>query len=133
MKRIFFVLLISLSFPVVANAQNCASLTDPIEQLRCTKQKGSGGAYVAPQAAPQNKLLNCGVNVNCQSKNEVVQKMRSSWLRLRNSDGVAKAYADVCFDAFKTVQDLNPAITINAEIMQPQLNVCNVGLKELKQ
>jgi hypothetical protein len=59
--------------------------------------------------------------------------MRSSWLRLRNSDGVAKAYADVCFDAFKTVQDLNPAITINAEIMQPQLNVCNVGLKELKQ
>lgn len=119
---------IALGFPVFATAQNCAAYTDPIAQIRCMKERQSGGTY----KAPESKLLNCGVNVNCQSKSEVVEKMRSSWIRLRNAGGIAGAYADICFDALKRVQDLNPAITINAGIMQPQLNACNAGLRELK-
>lgn len=107
---------------------NCAAYTDPIAQIRCVKQNESGGTY----EAPESKLLNCGVNVNCQSKSEVVEKMRTSWLKLRNAGGIAGAYADVCFDSFKLVKDLNPAITINAGIVQPQLNACNVGLREIR-
>lgn len=117
-----------MSMPIIVNAQNCAAYSDPIAQLRCMKQRESGGTYVAPES----KLLNCGVNVNCQNKNEVIEKMRSAWLRLRNAGGMPAAYSDTCFDAFKRVQELNPAITINAGIMQPQLNACNAGLRELR-
>ncbi len=107
---------------------NCAAYTDPIAQIRCVKQNESGGTY----EAPENKLLNCGVNVNCQNRYEVVEKIRVAWLKLRNAGGVAGAYADVCFDSFKLVKELNPAITINAGIIQPQLNACNVGLREIR-
>jgi hypothetical protein len=109
-------------------SNNCAAYTDPIAQIRCVKQNESGGTY----EAPESKLLNCGVNVNCQNKSEIIEKMRTAWLKLRNAGGIAGAYADVCFDSFKLVKELNPAVTINAGIIQPQLNACNVGLREIR-
>ena len=127
MKKLFCALLFIFPF-VHATAQNCAGHTDPIASLRCFKEQESGGTY----KAPESKLLNCGVNVNCQNKSEVLEKMRVAWLKLRNAGGVAGAYGDVCFDSFKLVKDLNPAITIDAGIMQPQLNACNAGLRELR-
>jgi hypothetical protein len=80
----------------------------------------------------EGKLLNCGVSVNCQNKSDVEEKMRTAWLKLRGAGGVAGAYADVCFDSFTLVKGFNPAVTINAGIIQPQLNACNVGLRQLR-
>jgi hypothetical protein len=89
----------------------------------------SGGAYVAPES----KLLKCGVNVNCQNKSEVIEKMRAAWLKLRNAGGGAVAsYADQCYDAFKRIEKWNAAILIDAGIIEPQLAPCNYGLRELR-
>jgi hypothetical protein len=113
---------------VSAHAQNCGAYSDPIAQLRCMNQQESRGAY----KSPDSHLLTCGVNVNCQSKDDVVAKMRGAFLKLRGAGGVAGAYSTGCMQALQTVQSLDPRITINSGIMSPQLQACNAGLRELK-
>jgi hypothetical protein len=122
------VTLVSALLPLTAEAKNCAAYTDPIAQIRCFKEQQSGGTY----KAPESKLLTCDVNVNCRSKDEVVKKMRTAWTKLRSAGGVAGAYADVCFSALKNVQSLHPSIKITPNIMSPQLDACNAGLRELR-
>jgi hypothetical protein len=125
----FKLIMFALSFfSVSANAQNCGAYSDPIAQLRCMNQQESRGAY----KSPDSNLLTCGVNVNCQSKEDVVAKMRGAWLKLRGAGGVAGAYSTGCMEALQTVQSLDPRITINSGIMAPQLQACNAGLRELK-
>jgi hypothetical protein len=124
----FVVLLVFGFLTVAAHAQNCGAYTDPIAQLRCMNQQESRGAY----KSPDSHLLTCGVNVNCQSKDDVVAKMRGAFLKLRGAGGVAGAYSTGCMQALQTVQSLDPRITINSGIMSPQLQACNAGLRELK-
>lgn len=126
--KLNFVLLTLALLSVSAHAQNCGAFSDSIAQLRCMNQKESRGAYKSPDI----NLLTCGVNVNCQSKEDVVGKMRSAWLKLRGAGGVAGAYSTGCMEALQTVQSLDPRITINSGIISPQLQACNAGLRELK-
>ena len=130
MKRISttFMALLMVMGPAASYAKNCAAYSDPVSQIRCFKEQQSGGTYKAPVSL----TLECGVNVNCRSKADVVNKMRSAWMKLRSAGGVAGAYADVCFSALRTVQGLHPAIKIEPGIMSPQLGACNAGLRELK-
>lgn len=122
------VILVSILLPISSEAKNCATYTDPIAQIRCFKEQQSGGTY----KAPESKLLTCDVNINCRSKDEVVKRMRSAWMKLRTAGGVAGAYADICFSALQNVQSLHPSIKITPNIMSPQLDACNAGLRELR-
>lgn len=120
-------LLSQLLFSISAYAQSCADQPDPISMLRCEMSQQSRGKVITPAS----NLLKCRVNVDCNSKADSVNKMRSAWRQLRTAGGMAGAYASVCFDAFRTIESIHPRISISAEIVEPQLVACNAGLLEL--
>lgn len=90
----------------------------------------------APRAAdvPASVFLQCSDTVECSDRDEVVSKMRDAWLTLDASPNrMAQAYADPCLDALIRLDDLHPAIPFEAGIVQPQMDACNAGLREIGQ
>jgi hypothetical protein len=124
MPKILLLVLASL-FSSTAFAANCAALSDPIEVLRCAYAQENQQSYDEPYR------LECGKTVDCYDRADVINRMREAWTELRGASGVAKAYADPCFDALKTMQSLSPQIKVEPGIVTNQLMACNAGLAEL--
>lgn len=82
----------------------------------------SGPAYSA------SALLDCRVNVDCSSKEDVVRNMRRVWSELkRSSNRIARARADTCFKTLKKAESLHPS-HVQPRIVSTLFAPCNLGL-----
>lgn len=129
--KMYKLVLFSMAFFLsnISEASNCASISNLIEQLRCFNAQQNNIPNNAPK---QNAILECGRTVNCNDRNDVISKMRTAWMKLNSSTGMAKAYSDSCFDTLRNVQGFHPSIQFSPEIISGQLQPCNAGLRELK-
>lgn len=77
--------------------------------------------------------LRCGQNVNCNDRNSVLNAMANAHGHMsRSGSAVVKAYREQCASAYSRVSNLHSMVPIDAGIMQPQMDVCNAGLDEMK-
>jgi hypothetical protein len=86
-------------------------------------------ACISNVAFAKEYRLDCGVNVNCNKHADVINKMRTAFSTLYNSNNrVAKAYADACFGSVQRMEKLPVQLQGEPDIYQNQLDACNAGL-----
>jgi hypothetical protein len=109
----------------------------------CTSVAASQAAQPTPQVErpSQNNMvadfrsppfLRCGDTVDCSEKSAVLASMSQALAYMQSSrDPVVQAFSEVCRDVRRNVMELNSIIRLDAGIMQPQLDGCNAGLREM--
>ena len=80
----------------------------------------------AATAFAQSQPLVCNSNVKCNDKNDVVSKLRASWIKVNSPSEPAKSYADFCYSAMQTVQSFQ--FPVPTDMITAQLNQCNQGV-----
>lgn len=83
-------------------------------------------------ASQRTSLYQCGENVDCNDRQQILSALARAYETMRNSsDLTVGIYREMCFDSFSLIDSLHSAIDVDAGIAQGQLDVCNMGLREL--
>jgi len=83
-------------------------------------------------SSAQVTRLECNTNVNCNDKNDVVNKLRSLWIKFDSPSEPAKSYAGICFDVIKNVQSFPAGMALGPNLISPQLNHCNDAVAQIQ-
>ena len=88
--------------------------------------------FFTATAFAQSQPLVCNSNVNCNDKNDVLNKLRSLWIKFDSPSEPAKSYANICFDVIKNVQSFPAGMQLGPNVISPQLNHCNDAVAQIQ-
>lgn len=92
----------------------------------------TSSAPSSSSSAQQVTRLECNTNVNCNDKNDILNKLRSVWIKFNSPSEPAKSYADICFEIIKNVQSFPAGMPLGPNVISLQLNHCNDAIAQIQ-
>lgn len=111
--------------------QACDPIAPPrVERPSPPVERSSQNNLTADFRSPP--FLRCGTTVDCSEKSAVLARMTQALTYMQSSrDPAVRAFSEVCRDVRSNVMNLHSSMRLEAGFIQPQLDGCNVGLREM--